>query len=93
VNVLHGVWSASGELCVWAEESVLPATAARRRGRPPRKLPVRPHPFACPSDCLREVAMVAAATPLVVEGLVDKAEAGELALLLPSLASDHSPHR
>ncbi|HEV8652376.1 MAG TPA: DEAD/DEAH box helicase, partial [Actinomycetes bacterium] len=86
MNVLHGVWSASGELCVWAEDSALPATAARRRGRPPRKPRARPHPFACPSDRLREVAMVAAATPLV-EGLVDKAEAGELALLLPSLAS------
>src|SRR6266545_4423383 len=58
----------------------------RRRGRPPREPRARPHPFACPSDRLREVAMAAAATPLV-EGLVDKAEAGELALLLPSLAS------
>ena len=86
MNVLHGVWSASGELCVWAEDSALEATAARRRGRPPRKLPARPHPFACPSDRLREIAMVAAATPLV-EGLVDKAEAGELALLLPSFVS------
>jgi hypothetical protein len=86
MNVLHGVWLASGKLCVWAEDSALEATAARRRGRPPRKLAARPHPFACPSDRLREVARVAAATPLV-EGLVDRAEAGQLGLLLPSLAS------
>jgi SNF2 family DNA or RNA helicase len=86
VNVLHGIWSASGELGVWAEDSALPATAARRRGRPPRELPARPHPFACSSDRLREVAMAAVATP-PVEGLVDKAEAGELTLLLPSFVS------
>ncbi len=86
MNVLHGVWSASGELCVWAEDSALAATAARRRGRLPRKPPAQPHPFASPSDRLREIAMVVVATPLV-EALVDKAETGELVLLLPSLAS------
>jgi hypothetical protein len=86
VNVLHGVSSASGELCLWAEDSALPATAARRRGRAPREPRARPHPFSCPSDRLREVVMVVAPTPLV-EALVDKAEVGELALLLPSLAS------
>jgi non-specific serine/threonine protein kinase len=83
VNVLHGVWSASGKLCVWAEDSTLPATGARRRGRPSREPRARPHPFACPPDRLRQVA---AATPLA-EALVDKAEAGELALLLPTVAS------
>jgi SNF2 family DNA or RNA helicase len=86
VNVLHGIWSAAQELCLWAEDSALPAKAAARRGRPSREAPARPHPFACPPGQLREaVALVTADVP--VAGLAGKAEVRELTVLLPSLAS------
>src|SRR5450756_1607478 len=41
--VIHGIW-AYGALQVWAEDSVLPAQAPPRPGRPSRA--PRPHPFA-----------------------------------------------
>jgi SNF2 family DNA or RNA helicase len=86
VNVLHGNWSAAQELCLWAEDSRLPAGAAGRRGRPARDAPGRPHPFACPPQQLREaIALVTAGVPGA--GLAGKAEARELTLLLPSAAS------
>jgi SNF2 family DNA or RNA helicase len=86
VNVLHGNWSAAQELCLWAEDSSLPAGAAGRRGRPTRDAPARPHPFACPPEQLREaVALVSGGAP--VGELAGKAAARELTLLLPSVAS------
>jgi SNF2 family DNA or RNA helicase len=86
VNVLHGSWSAAQELCLWAEDSTLPAKATGRRGRPSREAPAPAHPFACPAERLREtIALGAVGAP--VAGLGGKAEARELTLLLPSVAS------
>src|SRR5919197_9116 len=86
VNVVHGNWSVTGELCLWAEDSTLPPKAtARRRVKSP-KAPVGPHPFACPPETLRQaLALVTSGAP--VGELAGKAEARELTLLLPSAAS------
>ncbi|HZD00340.1 MAG TPA: DEAD/DEAH box helicase [Actinomycetes bacterium] len=86
MNVLHGHWSAGQELCLWAEDSALPARAAGRRGGRSPKAPTSPHPFACPPGQVREtVALIAAGAP--AGELAGKAEERELTLLLPSVAS------
>ena len=46
--VLHAIWSRDARLCVWGEDGRLPASAPRRRGRPPLKPRPRRHPFAAP---------------------------------------------
>ena len=44
---LHGLWSRDSQLCVWGEDSGLPARGPRRRGPAPAKPRRRLHPFAC----------------------------------------------
>jgi len=51
VLVIHGIW-AYGALQVWAEDSMLPAQAPPRAGRPVRA--PRPHPFAAAPDVLAD---------------------------------------
>jgi hypothetical protein len=50
---VHALWSAAGRLCLWAEDSALPASVSPGRGRPARSPRPRPHPFACRADRLR----------------------------------------
>ena len=79
VIVLHALWSRDSKLCVWGEESSLPAHARRQPGRPPVR--PRPHPFACNAGLLRQV--------LARLGMTDLSEAAverKLALMLPSSA-------
>lgn len=86
MNVLHGHWSAGQELCLWAEDSTLPAKAIDRRRRRSPKAPAGPHPFACPPDQLRETFALVTGGALIRE-LASKAQQRELTLLLPSVAS------
>jgi SNF2 family DNA or RNA helicase len=86
VNVLHGHWSAGQELCLWAEDSALPARVAGRRGERSPKAPAGPHPFACPPERVRETVVLVAGGTSAGE-LAGKAEERELTLLLPSVAS------
>jgi hypothetical protein len=84
-GVLHGHWSAGRELCLWAEDSALPAKAAGRRGGRSPNTPAGPHPFACPPERVREAfAFVTGGSPFTE--LAGKAEARELTLL-PSVVS------
>ncbi len=53
VIVVHACWSPSG-FRLWGESPHLPATAAPRRGRPPRVPRTRPHPFAADLHDLRD---------------------------------------
>ena len=80
--VIHGIW-AYGALHVWAEDSMLPAQAPARRGRPSRA--PRPHPFAAPpgelADALAGAGAGAGARP---GDLAGKAVDDELTLRLPS---------
>ncbi len=63
---LHVLWTLDSELCVWGEQSALPARARGRPGRPPATPRPRPHPFACGaglvSDALARIGATAAAT-------------------------------
>ena len=73
---LHAVWAHDSRLCLWGEDSALPAGAPKRRGRPPAKPRPRPHPFACPAERIGEC----------VATLVGEIASSErkLPLLLPS---------
>jgi hypothetical protein len=75
--VLHALWSPGAGLHVWGERAGPAADAPRRRGRPPRVPPLRPHPFACAPGELREALGGGAPEP------------DAYALLLPSTA--HAP--
>jgi len=46
VIVVHAVWSSDRGLCLWGEDSSLPARAPGRPGRPAKVPRPRPHPFA-----------------------------------------------
>src|SRR5580704_2461023 len=47
VIVLHAAWVPSiGRLALWSEDGSRSRTPPARRGRPPRRPPPRPHPFA-----------------------------------------------
>ena len=78
---LHAVWSRDSRLCLWGEDSSLPACV---RGRPPLSPGPRRHPFACVTEALAgalerlDVALPPAAS---YQGSPGKRE---LALLLPS---------
>ena len=74
--MIHGIW-AYGALQVWAEDSVLPAQAPPRPGRPSRA--PRPHPFAAPPGELADSLADAG-----VGDLARKAVDDELTLQLPS---------
>ena len=76
--VIHGIW-AYGALQVWAEDSVLPAQAPPRAGRPSRA--PRPHPFAAPPGELADSLADAG-----VGDLARKAVDDEFTLRLPSRA-------
>ncbi|MGB0092110.1 MAG: hypothetical protein WBP81_06205, partial [Solirubrobacteraceae bacterium] len=77
--VLHALWSRDSRLCLWGEESSLPAHARRPRGRQPRRPRVPAHPFACDTGLLREVL-----ERLGVMFLPGDAVTRKLALMLPS---------
>jgi SNF2 family DNA or RNA helicase len=90
VNVLHGHWSVGQELCLWAEDSALPARAAGRHSSRSPKAPTGPHPFACPPEWVRDtLARIAVGAP--AGELAGKVEERELTLLLPSVASRPLP--
>jgi SNF2 family DNA or RNA helicase len=74
--VIHAVW-AYGALQVWGEDSVLPAQAPPRRGRPSRA--PRQHPFASAPDQLADALAEAGAGDLARKAVDD-----ELTLWLPS---------
>jgi superfamily II DNA or RNA helicase len=88
VIALHAVWSRDSQLCVWGEDSDLPARAPRRRGRRPAKPRARTHPFACAVQDLTG-ALDALGVSLGSGKSVDR----ELSLLLPSFddGPQHSP--
>ncbi len=77
--VLHALWSRDSRLCLWGEESSLPAHARRPPGRQPRRPRVPAHPFACDTGLLREVL-----ERLGVMFLPGDAVTRKLALMLPS---------
>jgi hypothetical protein len=77
--VIHGIW-ARDALCLWAEDSTLPASLDAPAGGRSSRAP-RPHPFAADPDVLGD------ALGLLGEGprdLASKAAADELPLWLPS---------
>ncbi|HEX3389837.1 MAG TPA: DEAD/DEAH box helicase [Streptosporangiaceae bacterium] len=79
VLVIHGMW-ARGALCLWAEDSALPASLDAPAGGRPSRAP-RPHPFAADPGVLGD------ALGLLGEGprdLASKAAADELSRWLPS---------
>src|SRR5258708_842456 len=76
MQVIHGIW-AYGALQLWAEDSVLPAQAPPRLGRPSRA--PRPHPFAAPPGELADSLADAGAGDLA-----RKAGDDELTLRLPA---------
>ncbi len=76
--VVHGIW-AYGAAHLWAEDSVLPAAAPPRAGRPSRA--PRPHPFAFDAAGL---AAALAELPEPAGDLASKAVDDELTLWLPS---------
>jgi superfamily II DNA or RNA helicase len=84
--VIHGIW-ARGALCLWAEDSALPASGpAPAGGRPSRA--ARPHPFAADPDVLAD------ALGGLGDGLRDlagKAAADELTLWLPTAGAGAGP--
>ncbi|MBI4172053.1 MAG: DEAD/DEAH box helicase [Actinobacteria bacterium] len=85
VIALHAVWSRDSQLCVWGEDSGLPARAPKRRGRRPAKPQPREHPFACAvGDVAGALASLAPDAPQLGR---------ELYLLLPSFddGPQHSP--
>ncbi|MEO8690410.1 MAG: DEAD/DEAH box helicase [Solirubrobacteraceae bacterium] len=87
--VLHAVWSRDSRLCVWAEDSERPATAPRRRGRPPVKPRARAHPFAAGVAHIRAALTTAGIRDRKIHGAEDTA-----VLRLPSSADGPgaSPH-
>ena len=77
--VIHGIW-ARGALCLWAEDSALPAAPpALAGGRASRA--ARPHPFAADPDVLADALGELGDGP---RDLAGKAAADELSLWLPS---------
>ncbi|MDZ4265135.1 MAG: ATP-dependent helicase, partial [Mycobacterium sp.] len=48
--VLHGFWSASNGLCLWAEDSTLTVTSSSDALRS-----ARPHPFVAPADAIAAI--------------------------------------
>jgi len=88
VIVLHAVWSRDSQLCVWGEDSALPARASKRRGRRPAKPRPRKHPFACAMHDIAG-AVDALEVPLRPESQIERA----LDLMLPSFddGPQHSP--
>ena len=77
--VIHGIW-ARDALCLWAEDSALPASLDAPAGGRSSRAP-RPHPFAADPGVLGD------ALGLLGEGprdLASKAAADELSLWLPS---------
>ena len=77
--VIHGIW-ARDALCLWAEDSALPASLEAPAGGRSSRAP-RPHPFAADPGVLGD------ALGLLGEGprdLASKAAADELSLWLPS---------
>jgi SNF2 family DNA or RNA helicase len=79
VIVLHALWSRDSKLCVWGEESSLPAHARRQPGRPPVQPRPRPHPFSCDANLLR-----VGLARLGMMNLSEVAVERKLALMLPS---------
>jgi hypothetical protein len=88
VIALHAVWSRDSRLCLWGEDSVLPARAPRRRGGRPAKPRPRKHPFACAAPDLTS-ALDALGVSLESDELFKR----ELHLMLPSVdeGPQHSP--
>ena len=77
--VIHGIWAREA-LCLWAEDSALPASLDAPAGGRPSRAP-RPHPFAADPGVLGE------ALGLLGEGprdLASQAAADELSVWLPS---------
>ena len=60
---LHALWTLDSELCVWGEQSSLPARARGRPGRPPVTPRPRPHPFACGAGLVRTLSRGSARRP------------------------------
>jgi superfamily II DNA or RNA helicase len=90
--VIHGIW-ARGALCLWAEDSALPASPpAPAGGRPSRA--AQPHPFAASPDLLADGIGVLGDSPGTLAGglrdLAGKAAADELSLWLPSAGAGPS---
>ncbi len=79
VIVLHALWSRDSRLCLWGEESSLPAGARRPPGRPLAQPRPRQHPFACDPGLLRDLL-----ERLGMVSLPGDAVARKLALMLPS---------
>jgi SNF2 family DNA or RNA helicase len=77
--VLHALWSRDSRLCLWGEESSLPAGARRPPGRPPAQPRPRQHPFACDPGLLRDLL-----ERLGMVSLPGDAVERKLALMLPS---------
>jgi superfamily II DNA or RNA helicase len=63
VLVAHAVWSSDDRLCLWAEDSSLPARAPGRSGRPAKAPKPRRHPFASSAAAL-ETALDHLGVPL-----------------------------
>jgi superfamily II DNA or RNA helicase len=85
MRVLHGIW-VGGALCVWAEDSLLPAPGEPARGDR------ESHPFACQPAELADL-LESAGHPLgaVADDLVRKAVETELPLSLPSFGGAPRP--
>ena len=76
---LHAIWSRDSRLCVWGEDSSLPPSSPKRRGRPPVKPRPRLHPFSCRTEALGR-----ALRQVCPELGADAPAPRELCLLLPS---------
>ena len=76
---LHALWSRDLRICIWGEQSSLPARAARRSGRPGNDPEPRAHPFACRGSILLD-----ALGSLGPAAAVEEATVGNLELRLPS---------
>ena len=90
--VIHGIWTRDA-LCLWAEDSALPASPpAPAGGRPSRA--AQPHPFAAGPDVLADALGVlgdSLGTPGGgLRDLAAKAAADELTLWLPSAGAGPS---
>jgi hypothetical protein len=77
--VIHGIW-ARDALCLWAEDSALPASLDPPAGGRPSRAP-RPHPFAADPGVLGDALGLLGEAP---RDLASKAAADELSLWLPS---------
>ncbi len=53
---LHAMWNNVGKFHLWAEDSNLPSSPPKRRGKRTRKLKARPHPFTLDKNALLEAA-------------------------------------